>query len=233
MSNSQFRAKGKTGEIWLYDAVGSGGFFSDGITARQFERELTALGKVDTINLRINSPGGDVFDGVAIFNQLQRHPARIVVDVDGIAASIASIIAMAGDSINIAGNAMMMIHNPQGMAFGDQREMQRVAALLDTIAGTMADTYVARTGAKRADILGWMDDETWLTSEQAVAYGFADGVTAPQHVSACFDLLAHFRNTPRNLRAAAQASDAAQAATDVARIRIAQAADRLRARTAA
>ena len=195
--NSDFKARGARGEIWLYDAIGSS-YFGESISAKMFQKELSALGKVDTINLRINSPGGDVFDGFAIYNQLKSHPAKVVVDVDGVAASIASIIAMAGESIRMAGNSMMMIHNPQGMAIGDENEMARVQALLKTIKGNLADTYVARTGNKKGQIETWMQDETWLTAESAVQNGFADMVTESIQVSACFDFKA-FKNMPPSL----------------------------------
>jgi ATP-dependent Clp protease, protease subunit len=197
---TEFKARGTSGEIWLYDQVGES-FWGEGISAKQFQKELTAMGKVNTINLHINSPGGDVFDGLAIYNQLKSHPARVVVDVDGLAASIASVIAMAGDEIRMASNAMMMIHNPHGMAVGDSTEMQRVAALLGQVKGSLASTYAARTGQKAAQLDAWMDDETWMSAETAVQYGFADVITSAQTVSASFNLLNHYRNVPDTLRA--------------------------------
>lgn len=224
--STQFRAKGDTAEIWLYDEIG-GSLFSEGVTAKTFQRELSALGRVNTINLRINSPGGDVFDGLTIYNQLKAHPARVVVDIDGLAASIASVIAMAGDEIRIAANAMMMIHNPHSVAFGDSREMQRVAALLTQVRDNLADTYVARTGAMRDDVLAWMDDETWLASDAAVQLGFADAVAAEQRVSAHFGLLARYRNTPRTLRATS--GETTRAASDMGRVQIQQREQRLAA----
>jgi ATP-dependent Clp protease protease subunit len=223
---TEFKARGTTGEIWLYDQIGES-FWGDGISAKAFQKELTAMGKVNTINLRINSPGGDVFDGLAIYNQLKQHPARVVVDVDGLAASIASIIAMAGDEIRMAGNAMMMIHNPQGMAIGDSTEMQRVAALLNQVKGNLADTYAARTGQIRATLETWMEDETWFTAESAVQHGFADGITQEQKVAASFEMLAHFRHVPAALRKPRAVPP--PASLDIASVRIQQMADRLRA----
>lgn len=196
--NVEFKAKGNQGEIWLYDQIGAG-FFGEGITAKSFQKELTALGKVGVINLRINSPGGDVFDGFAIYNQLKSHPARVVVDIDGVAASIASIIAMAGDEIRMAKNSLMMIHNPQGVAAGGEDEMHRVAALLKTVKGNLAETYVDRTKNKKPQIEQWMDDETWFTAEAAHQYGFTDKVTADTQVTACFDFK-NFRNVPEALK---------------------------------
>lgn len=220
----EFKARGTTGEIWLYDQIGEG-FFSDGVTAKSFQKDLTALGKVNTINLRINSPGGNVFDGLSIFNQLKAHPARIVVDIDGLAASIASVIAMAGDEIRMAGNAMLMIHNPHGMAMGDATEMRRTAALLDQIKGNLTDTYAARTGMMSATLNAWMDDETWLTATEAVQNGFADSVVQEQRLAAHFDL-GQFRNVPAALKKEqAQATQAAK--RDINIVRLAQQADRI------
>lgn len=224
--NTEFKAKGNRGEIWLYDQIGES-FWGEGISAKTFQKELSGLGKVNTLNVRINSPGGDVFDGLAIYNLLKAHPARVLVDVDGLAASIASVIAMAGDEIRMAGNAMMMIHNPHGMAVGDATEMQRVAALLQQVKGSLADTYASRTSQTRHQLEAWMDEETWLTAETAVQYGFADGVSADQQVSACFNLLNHYRHLPDSLRR--RITNEKRTAADKNAVRITQQAQRLAA----
>jgi len=217
--NVQFSAKGSRGEIWLYDQIGQS-FWGDGISAKAFQKELAALGKVSTISLRINSPGGDVFDGFAIYNQLAQHPAAIEVTVDGLAASIASIIAMAADpgKLSMAKNAMMMIHDPSGMALGGESEMLRVAALLKTIKGNLVETYVDRTGAKSADVESWMSDETWFTAESALQHGFADSLTTESAVTACFDVR-NFRNVPEKLRLRMQQATA-QPVLDMRRQRL-------------
>ena len=225
--NTRFQAKGnQSAEIWLYDQIGAS-FWGDGISAKAFQKELTALGKVNTINLRINSPGGEVFDGLAIYNQLKQHPARIVVDVDGLAASIASVIAMAGDEIRMAGNAMMMIHNAHGMAVGDAGEMHRMAALLTQINANIADTYAERTAQTAPQLRAWMDDETWMTADVAVQHGFADAVTSEQQVSACFGMLENFRHVPEALRR--RLPDNARTRRDIAAVQIEQQARRLAA----
>ncbi len=224
--NVEFKAAGSRGEIWLYDQIGES-FWGDGISAKTFQKELSALGRVTTLNVRINSPGGDVFDGLAIYNQLKTHPARVVVDVDGLAASIASVIAMAGDEVRMAANSMMMIHNPHGMAVGDANEMQRVAALLQQVKGSLSDTYAARTGQQKDQLNAWMDDETWMSAETAVQYGFADAVTDAQQVSASFNLLKNFRNVPDALRRRMDAG--ARPMLDKAVIRIKDMEARLRA----
>ena len=198
-NNIRFVNRGaKTGEIWLYDQVGEG--FFGGMSAKTFNDELNKLGKVDTINLRINSPGGSVFDGVAIYNTLKRHPARLEVDVDGIAASIASVIAMAGDEIRMAANAMLMVHNPMGFSMGGSDEMRKTADLLDQIKGTIVDTYAKRTGEIDGVISQMMDDETWMTAAQAVQLGFADVVTDEQRIAASYNFdFSKFKHPPKML----------------------------------
>lgn len=224
----RFQAKGSRGEIWLYDQVGAS-FFGDGVTAKSFQKDLASLGKVSAINLHINSPGGDVFDGFAIYNMLAQHPARIEVDIDGVAASIASIIAMAGDEIRIAKNAQFMIHNPRGFAAGDESEMQRVAALLKNIKGNLVTTYQDRTGNKPDQLAAWMDEETWFGADAAVQHGFATSVTRETAVTACFGLMNDFRNVPDAMKRQMQGS-AQQTELDVRRFAIEEQGRRLAAR---
>jgi ATP-dependent Clp protease protease subunit len=199
MPNIRFVNKGNSrGEIWLYDVVGEGWF--GGMSAKTFVAEMQKLGKVDVINLHINSPGGSVFDGVAIYNSLKNHPARIEVDVDSEASSIASVIAMAGDEIRMASNAMMMIHDPEGMARGNAEDMRKTADLLDQVKGVIADTYAKRTGKKYADVVALMAEETWMTADEALQMGFADVVTGEQRIAACsgFDY-SNFKRAPAHL----------------------------------
>ncbi len=197
--NIRFLNRGpKVGEIWLYDQVGAGMF--GGLSAKSFAENLRGLGKVDSINLRINSPGGYVFEGMAIYNTLKAHPAHIEVDIDGIAASIASVIAMAGDEVRMAANSMMMIHNPAGAAVGGADEMRKTADLLDQVKGLIVDTYANRTGQPSADLVAWMDAETWLTAAEAADLGFANSVTAEQKIAACYGFdLSSFKHAPKSL----------------------------------
>lgn len=199
MPNIRFLNRGnKRGEIWLYDQVGEG--FFGGMSAKTFSDELNKLGKVDVVNLRINSPGGSVFDGVAIYNQLKRHPARIEVDVDGIAASIASVIAMSGDEIRMAGNAMMMIHDPYGMSMGSAEDMRKTADLLDQIKTVIVDTYAKRTGESDAAIAQMMADETWMTAAEAQQHGFSDATTDEQRIAASYAFdFSNFKHPPKAL----------------------------------
>jgi len=185
--NYQVRNAGKrAGEVYIYDQIGAN-FWGDGISANQFKDDLKSLGQVDLIRVRVNSPGGVMFDGIAMYNLLKSHPARIEVDIDGMALSAASVIAMAGDEIRIASNAMMMIHNPQGAAYGDSSALRDTADLMDQAKVGLVNTYVQRTNIDASSIETMMDAETWFTAAEAVESGFADSVTGELAVAACFD----------------------------------------------
>jgi ATP-dependent Clp protease protease subunit len=155
-------------EIVLYDEIG---YY--GVTAKAFKQALDQI-SAPAITLKINSPGGDVFDGVAIFNDLKAHPAAITVEITGLAASAASIIAMAGDDVRIASNAFIMIHNAWTIAIGNKAAMRGVADVLEQIDTALAETYVSRTGIGKASIIKMMDEETWLVGAKAIELGFAD-----------------------------------------------------------
>lgn len=161
-------------EILIYEDVGEGWF--GGVSAKQFAADMKSMGDVKSIDVRINSYGGDVFDGLAIYRQLADHKARVVVHIDGVAASIASVIAMAGDEINIAAPAFLMIHNAWGMAVGGPEDMRSVADRLEAVSGAIADVYAARTGKSADDIKSLMDEETWFTASEALDAGFVTNV---------------------------------------------------------
>lgn len=183
-------------EINLYGEIG---FW--GVTAQDFRATLS---QVDTpkLILNINSPGGDVFDGIAIYNDLLAHSSSVVVRVTGVAASAASLIAMAGDTIEIAENAFFMIHNAWSVAVGDARVMTSKAKLLSKIDGELADTYAARTGGDLEDIKQQMNDETWLSGDEAVEQGFADTVIPLNERSDNSNVFEfkNFKNVPRALK---------------------------------
>jgi len=181
MSNLGFNMTGKTLEILFYGEIGDDW---DGITAKQFAAELKPHGNATEILLRMNSVGGSVFDGAAIYNILNRHKARVLVDIDGAALSAASLVAMAGDTIRIAENAMMMIHNPWMLTIGDDQEHERSRSLLKSMANQYADTYAKRTGGNIDDITAMMADETWMTGGEAVDAGFADEITESKRAAA-------------------------------------------------
>ena len=179
----KMKAADSVGEILLYQDIGEG-FWTAGTTAASFAADLKALGKVNLINCRINSPGGNVFDGITIYNLLASHPARVVVHVDGLAASIASVIAMAGDEINIADNGMMMIHNAWGGGFGPAADLRQIADTLDAITDTIAATYVKRSGMKLDKVKSMMDAETWMNAQEARDCGLATNVVDNMQIAA-------------------------------------------------
>lgn len=161
-------------ELDVYDQIGAS-WFSDGLTAKSVRARLKAF-QGGTIKLRVNSPGGDVIDGFAIYNLLSEHPARVEADVDALAASMASVILMAADEIRVTSNALVMIHEPWGVAFGGSDDMRATAGLLDKMRDSIADAYAARTGQPKSKVLQMMADETWLTAAEAKELGFADKV---------------------------------------------------------
>jgi len=155
-----FEIKNKTettAEILIYDQIGED-FFSEGVTAKSFTEELNKLPKsIKQIDLRVNSPGGSVFDGVSIYQRIKDHPAKVTAYVDGIAASIASIIIMAADEIIISDGGMIMIHRPMSGVFGN-----------------VLSIYAKKTGLSRAELSKMLSDETWMTAEESIGFKFAD-----------------------------------------------------------
>ncbi len=192
----EFRAQAKgPAEIVIYDEIGA-----FGIPAKAFLDELKGLGPVAELTVRINSPGGSVFDGVAIYNALKRHDAVITVWIDGIAASIASMIAMAGDEVVMPENAMLVLHDPSGLVAGTASDMRATADALDKMAAAMVAAYRDKSGRDDAEIGALMAAETWLSAQEAVALGVADRVEQPVKMAAHFDL-SRFRNIPPQLAA--------------------------------
>jgi len=159
-----------TTEMLFYDEVG---FW--GITAEQFKTALDAV-TTPKIVLRLNSGGGDVFDGYAIYNALKAHPAQVSVVVDGLAASAASFIAMAGDTLSMGDPSMLMIHRAFTFAMGNTNDMKATTDLLAKVDGQIADIYAAKSGKPAADMLALMDNETWLTAQEAADLGFVDEI---------------------------------------------------------
>lgn len=204
--NKVFFAKksGKRGEIYIYDDIGEG--WVGGLTAKAFSDMMRALGDASALDIYINSPGGSVFEGVAIYNQIKRFSGEKIIHIDGIAASIASVIAMAGDEIRIAANGMMMIHDPWGVVIGTAKEMRKTADSMDKIRDTITGTYVAKTGHDAKKIEDWMAEETWLNAEEAVKFGFADKITEEKNVKAEFTLLSKFNKVPEQLKKQSKAS---------------------------
>ena len=157
-------------EVSIYDEIGFGG-----VTAKNFVADVRKL-KGQHIHLRINSVGGSVIEGAAIYNALRRHKGGLTVHVDGLAASMASVIAMAGEEVLMAGNAMMMVHNPWSMAMGDADDLRKEADVLDKLKATLVNAYVRKTGRERSEIEAMMDEETWLDATEAMGLNFVDGI---------------------------------------------------------
>ena len=175
----EIRSKSATkAEITIYGTIGSS-WFEDSISAKSFSEELKKLDPtVNEIDVRINSPGGDVFDGIAIYNRLKQHPAKITCYVDGLAASIASIIALAGEEIIMGEGALYMIHLPWTMAMGNRNELDNVVNRLMDVEEQMVTIYAKKCGLPRSEIKAMLETETWMDATQAKENGFIDTVMA-------------------------------------------------------
>jgi len=182
-------------EIFIYDQIGYDWWDGSGVTATKFVEELNAL-SVSKIDLRLNSPGGLVFDGVTIANAIARHPADVTVHIDGLAASIASVIAIAGNHVRMADNALFMIHNPATGIWGEARDLRKEADVLDQIRDSLIVSYKAKTGMSEEDLIAAMDAETWYSAAKALEAGFVDELTPSVPIKATFDL-SRFRNAPK------------------------------------
>jgi ATP-dependent Clp endopeptidase proteolytic subunit ClpP len=196
-------AKADKAEIWIYEMIGEDFWTGGGVTAKSFQKELSGI-KASQIDLHINSPGGVVFDGVTIYNLIKQHPATVTTYIDGLAASIASVIALAGDKVIMAANALYMVHNPTGLAMGTANDMRSLADVLDKIAGTMVGTYVSKTGQSEADIKAMLDAETWMTADEALEYGFIDEISEEMDMAACAKFIpamakAGFKHVPQSI----------------------------------
>lgn len=176
----QIKAKSKSVlDISIHDEIG---FF--GISAGDFIKEIRSNMDAKVINLSIHSPGGSALDGIAIFNALKGHPASVNAHVDGIAASAASFILMAGDHISMPEDSFIMIHNAFGMAMGDSDDMRDMADVLDKIGSTMINIYHNRTSVPRETLAEMLSAETWLGAEEALELGFADTIADAVGVAA-------------------------------------------------
>jgi ATP-dependent Clp endopeptidase proteolytic subunit ClpP len=182
-------------EVFIYDAIGED-LWGTGVTAKAFIEEIGNI-KASRIDLHLNSPGGSVFDGQAIYNALVRHPAQVTTYIDGLAASIASVIALAGDRVVMASNALFMIHNPMSSVAGYASDMRKMADVLDKIKDSIVNVYLEKTTLSADEVHSAMDEETWYTAQEAVQAGFASEMSAALPVAAHFDLTAfNFKHTP-------------------------------------
>jgi len=209
-----FEIKSKTdkSEIWIYEEIGENWWDGSGITAKGFQKELSAI-KSSQIDLHINSPGGLVFDGITIHNLLKQHPANVTTYIDGLAASIASVIALAGNRVVMAENALFMIHKASGAVFGNSDDMRDFAEKLDKVNVSIATTYMGKTGKKDDEIDEMMKNETWLTAKEALEAGFIDEISGEADMSACVKFVpvmqkAKFQRIPENISAKKEKPDA-------------------------
>ncbi|MDM9285573.1 Clp protease ClpP [Providencia rettgeri] len=194
----QMKATSETSaDIYIYDEIGMWG-----ISAKRFTEDLISLGNINHINLHIHSPGGEVFEGIAIYNQLKNHNANITVYIDGLAASMASVIAMVGDEVKMPKNAMMMIHKPWGVSWGDANDMRDYADLLDKVENVLIPAYMEKTGKTKEEIEAMLGEETWLTAEECVEHGFANTVIEPVKAMASLSSkrIEEFKSMPNSLK---------------------------------
>ena len=180
-------AKSKTADVFIYSEVG--GF---DINAQSFINELQEI-KDKEIHVHINSLGGSVFDGLAIYNALKNHAKKVTTKVEGVCASIASVIAMAGDKIEMAENSLLMIHNPFAMSGGDANELRKTANILDKIRNEIAEIYASKSKHDVNHYIGLMDVESWFNSKESLELGLVNGITQPIKIENNYDI-SNFKN---------------------------------------
>lgn len=174
-------------DVYLFNDIGT-----FGITAQSFIDEIKEYDNKE-LNIHINSLGGEVFEGMAIYSIIQRRKAKTTVYIEGIAASIASVIALAADEVIMSENSLLMIHNAWGGTQGDARDMRKQADVLDKITNEIAEVYVKKTNIPYDEVIEMMNEETWLTAEEAVALGFVNSISEPIKVAAKYDV-SRFKN---------------------------------------
>ena len=201
ISNSaDLEPRNEGGRVARVDIMGPIGGWD--VSGSEFLRELKDLGDVDSIDLRIHSPGGSVLDGWAIANGIKNHPAHVVARVEGLAASMGSVVLMSADEIEVPQNAYVMIHNVSGGAFGEADELESMAALMRKLQDDVTDFYANATGKDREEVAEMMAAETWMNGEDAVEHGFATRVLEPVKAAACADLdtlVSKFENVPEEV----------------------------------
>ncbi len=199
----EFKAKSKDeADLYLYIEIASWGGGYAAHSAQSFKKEMDALGEIKTLNVYINSPGGDVFEGNAIYNMLKRKAQKcdLNVYIDGLAASIASVIAMSGTKVIMPNNTMMMVHNAWGYIGGNAGQLREWAEALDKVSLTIKQAYLNKAGDKLDEetITQLMDGETWLTAQECLDYGLCDEIVGAKQIAAKFDksLLKNYKNVP-------------------------------------
>lgn len=193
--------------ISVYDVIGQDWWTGEGVTAKRIAAALRSIGN-GPVTVNINSPGGDMFEGLAIYNLLREHDGEVTVKVLGLAASAASVVAMAGDTIQIGRGAFFMVHNAWVVAVGNRHDMAELSEWLEPFDAAMANVYAARTGLSEADVSALMDAESWIGGESAVDRGFADELLPSDQVE---------RDAPASRAAAVRRVEAALRAAGMPR----------------
>ncbi len=197
--------KSDKAEIFIYEEIGEDFWTGGGITAKNFQKELADI-KASQIDLHINSPGGGVFDGITIYNLMKNHPANVTTYIDGLAASIASVVALAGNKVIMAENALFMVHKASGMVMGTSDDMRDFAEKLDKVNGSISTTYMGKTKKNEKEINDLMAAETWMNAEDALAAGFIDEISGEADMAACAKFIpvmakAGFQHIPQSIAA--------------------------------
>ncbi len=193
----------KSADLYIYGVISSYKWDDTDVTANSFKDELDKLGDIEVLNIYVNSPGGSVFEGQSIYSQLKRHRAIKNVYIDGISASIASVISMCG-KVFIPKNAMIMVHNASTFAEGNSNDFRSLADTLDKVNQTIIEVYAEKTGLAEDKLKELMDKESWLTGKEAVDLGFADELLEENKMVACIRdyeaaFLNKYKNTPEFL----------------------------------
>lgn len=177
-------------EVVIYDEIGAWG-----IDSKTFIEEIKDI-STEEIHLRINSPGGSVIDGLAIHDAIKRLPQKVTAKIEGLAASIASIIALGADEVTMSQNSLFMIHNVWGGETGGAKDMRKAADLMDKMGDRLVNIYVSKTGKDESEIRNWMDEETWFTADEAFEAGFINNIEEPIALAAKFDVnKLNYKNT--------------------------------------
>jgi ATP-dependent Clp endopeptidase proteolytic subunit ClpP len=176
-------AESNTTEVMIYDEIGL-----YGVDAKSFIEEIKNIPNDTSVLLRINSPGGSVIDGLAIYDAVNRLPQKVTSRIEGIAASMASVIALAADEVIMSENSLYMIHNVWGGEVGDSGDLRKAADLMDKMGDRLISIYMSKTGKSEEQIRAWMDEETWFNSAEAVDAGFVNSIEEPLLMAARFDI---------------------------------------------
>jgi len=180
-------------ELFLYDVIGED-ILGEGLTARTIRNELEQVERGGDVLLRINSPGGDVFEAEAIVSLLSDY--RVSARIDGVAASAASYIAAHASSVEISDGGFFMIHNPWTITVGDAGEHARTEQLLEKLTASLAKAYASQSGQTMEDVRGWMNEETWFTADEAFQYGFASTITETRAAACAVPAEFGYKNQP-------------------------------------